>query len=270
MFMRKGSKRKASSSWKGGKKGGFKKRRGFGPSSGSVALTNPFGPSSVQYGAGKGITDQAVLYKTIGSPGRLMMKFRTSYSGSLQSASGAFTSGGIAIPNSLFDPAGAQGSIKAGGWTSWFGTSPTSADGIYYSYMVTAAKLKVYFNAATANTIPVNVGLRFLPGSGQVAASASDFMTSNFAKQNCVGLPAGGQGQRVISIYASIAQVMSDVMASVAYDDTFSALSNATPTSQVNADYFVQSTDASTTTNILYRAELTQWVCLFGRKTLAS
>jgi len=270
MYMRKGTKRKASRSWKGGKSGGFKKRRGFGSSGGSLALTSPFGPSSVQYGAGKGITDQAVLYKTVGTPGRLMTKFRTSYSGTMQSASGAFTTGGVAIPNSLFDPAGAQGSIKAGGWTSFFGTSPTSADGLYFSYMVTAAKLTIWFNAATANTVPVNVGIRFLPGSGQAAASSADFMTTQHAKQTCVGLPAGGQGQRVISVYASIAQVMSDVMASVAYDDSFSALSNASPASQVNADYFVQSTDASTTTNILYRAELTQWVCLFGRKTLAS
>jgi len=268
MFMRKGSKRKASSSWKGGKKGGFKKRRGYGTAGGSLAITSPFGPSAVQFGAGKGITDQAVLYKTVGSPGRICLKFRTSYSGTLTSTSGAFNNTGLAILNSCWDPAGASGSIISGGSTSWFGATPSSNDGLYISYMVTAAKLRLFLNAATANTVPVNVGIRFLAGSAQAAGSSNSFMATNLSRQTCVGLPAGGAGQRMLSMYASIPQVMSDSMASVAYDDTYSALSNATPTSQANCDCFVQSTDATTTAAVLYRCELTQWVVLFGRKSL--
>lgn len=268
MFMRKGTKRKAGASWKGSK-GGFKKRKGFGSGGGIRAISSPFGPSSVQFGAGKGITDQAVLYKTVGVPGRIALKLRTSYSGTLTSTSGAFTTGGIAIPNSCFDPAGAQGSIRAGGFTSWMGTTPTSTDGLYMYYAVTAFKLRLWIQGTTSTTISTNVGIRFLDASAQAAASSSDFMAGPLSRQTVVAQVSTGYGnQKVLSLYATTAQVASDVMASVAFDNTYAALSNANPASQCNADYFIQSTDASTTTAVQYRAELTQWVVLFGRKTL--
>lgn len=264
MFQRKGTKRKASGK---GRRGGFKKRRGFGSSRGP-SYSSPFGPSAVQFGAGKGITDQAVLYKTIGVPGRICLKLRTTYSGSLSSASGAFSIGNMAKLNSCNDPAGAQGSIVCGGYQSWFGTGPSTNDGVYSSYIVTAAKMRVWFNAATANTVPVNVALRFKANVASFAASFNDNSAQPLVVQTCVGLPAGGQGQKMLSQYATIAQVMSDTMATVAYDDSYAADSISDPASLCTCDVAVQSTDASTTTDLLYRCELTQWVCLFGRKTL--
>lgn len=264
MFQRKGTKRKASGK---GRRGGFKKRRGFGSSRGP-SYSSPFGPSAVQYGAGKGITDQAILYKTVGVPGRICLKLRTTYSGSLTSTSGAYAEGNLCKLNSCNDPAGAQGSIKCGGYFSWFGSGPNAEDGIYSSYIVTAAKIRVWFNAASANTVPVNVGLRF---TSSLTAFASDFNTFSgqpMVVQNCVGLPAGGHGQKVLGKYATIAQVMSDSMATVAYDDSYAALMNADPASLALCNVAVQSTDASSSTTLLYRTELTQWVCMFGRKTL--
>lgn len=263
MFQRKGTKRKASYK---ARRGGFKKRRGFG-SRGGPSYLSPFGPSAVQYGPGKGITDQAILYKTVGIPGRLMLKLVTSYSGALSSTSGAFSTGNLSKINSLNDPAGASGSIVCGAYYNWFGTSPTSNDGIFSSYIVTAARMKVWLNAGTANTVPVNVAIRFKSYLAGSPVTFTEATANPMVKQTCVGLPAGGQGQKVLSLYATIAQVMSDSMATVAYDDSFAALSNADPATLAQCDICQQSTDAATTTTLLYRAELTQWVCLFGRKT---
>jgi len=266
MFMRKGTKRKAGSSWKGGKRG-FKKRRGFGSSGGIRAITSPFGPSSVQFGAGKGITDQAILYKTTGIPGRLGLKFRTSYSGTLTSTNGAFTNGGLASINSLFDPANASGAILAGGHANWFGASGSSSDGLYRLYIVTAAKIRIQLFPGTANTIPVNFGIRFLPTGQQAAASANAFMANRNAKQISVpSLNSGAAGKTFLSNYATIAECASDSMASVAYDDTYSAISTANPSSLIVCDYFIQSLDAATTTTLYYRVELIQWAMLFEPK----
>lgn len=266
MYQRKGTKRKASFK---GRRGGFKKRRGFGSSRGPSYLS-PFGPSTVQYGAGKGITDQAILYKTVGSPGRICLKFRTAYSGSLTSSSGAYSDGNMAKLNSVFDPAGAQGSIKSGPFLSWFGTGPSTTQGLYLSYIVTAAKIRVWFNAKSDNTVPVNVGLRFKANSANFAADFNSFQGTPNSCMTCVGLPGGGQGQKMLTKYATIANVMCDSMATVAYDDAFAALSDADPASLATCDVAVQSTDAATTTVLLYRVELTQWVCLFGRKVTAA
>lgn len=261
---KKGTKRKASGK---GRRGGFKKRRGFGSSGGS-SYASPFGPTAVQYGGGKGITDQAILYKTIGVPGRICLKLRTTYSGSLTSTLGAYSEGNMAKLNSCFDPAGAQGAIKCGGYYSWFGTGPTNEDGVYSSYIVTASKIRVWFNAATANTVPVNIGLRFTNNLTAFASSFNGFSGNPQVVQTCVGLPAGGQGQKMLSQYATTAQTLCDSMASVSYDDTFAALMNADPATLALCQVAIQSTDAASTTTLLYRTELTQWVCLFGRKSL--
>jgi len=264
MFMRK---RKAVGSAKGAKKRGFKKRRGFGSGGGIRAITSPWGPSTVQFGAGKGLTDQAILYKTTGIPGRLGVKFRTSYSGTLTSTSGAFTNSGLASINSLFDPANAQGSILAGGHANWFGASASSADGLYRLYIVTAARLKITLFPGTTNTIPVNFGMRFLPTGQQAAASANAFMANRNAKQCTVASLSGGAASpKILSIYATVAECASDSMASVAIDDTYSAISTASPASLIVADCFIQSLDASTTTTLFYRVELVQWAMLFEPK----
>jgi len=240
MFMRKGSKRKAPSSWKGGKKGGFKKRRGFGAAGGSLAITSPFGPSAVQYGAGKGLTDQAILYKTVGIPGRVGVKLRTTYSGTLVSTSGAFTNGGMASLNSVNDPANAQGSILAGGHTNWFGASGSTQDGLYRQYMVTAAKLKITVTGTTSITIPTRFGIRFLPSGQASAANANAFAANRLSKVTLVNQVSHGHAnQKTLSLYATIAQVAADSMASVAYDDTYSAASLANPTSLCVCDYFI-------------------------------
>lgn len=267
MFRKKGTKRRWSSKDGSSRKGGFKRRKGYGPSRGPF-LTGPFGPAASQFGAGKGITDQAILYKTLGVPGRIALKLRSSYSGVLTSTSGGFNhSDSLAYINSVNDPAGTVGSIKPAGYVNWFGTNSGTGDGVYTSYIVTAARMKLHCFAAAANTVPVNVGIRFKTATALAPASSNEFQGNSLSRCSTVGLP-GAKGEVTLILYATVAQVASESMATVAIDDSFASLSDANPASLLHCAVFSQSTDASSTTNVLYRAELTQWVVMFGRKSV--
>jgi len=78
-------------------------------------------------------------------------------------------------------------------------------------------------------------------------------------------LAAAGTQVHTLSLYCTVAEVYGQTKQTVAIDDTFSALHNATPTSEVRVDVCCIDTVA-TQQSLPFTFELTQYIEFFGRQ----
>ena len=253
-------------------KGGQKRRRSRkGSSSLRKRRKTPFGGTLgirskgiVPFRRG-GDASQALITGAIFAPSRLGLKFVSTERFSFASTTGGFATTATARLNSLFDPWNASSSGIATGHLNWFGATPGATEGIYMSYMVVAAKLELEVHVLQASNYPMNVGLSFRPASRSAPTSWAN-LQHQYATVRTLDPGANGGNRSKLQLYGSVAGIYGDTKATVQLDDTFSALSNANPASEVYADFTLQTADSTTTQTVYTMATLTQWVIMFGVK----
>lgn len=133
------------------------------------------------------------------------------------------------------------------------------------SYMVVAFKLEIDCHVLQSSNYPMTCGLSFRPGS-RVAPSAWSNFHHQFAQVRNIDPGANGGNRAKLVMYGTTAAVYGDTKATVQLDDSFSALSNANPASECNADFTLQTADSATSQTIYTVLTLTQWAIMFGPK----
>lgn len=241
-------KRKSRGSSKGGQKP--KRRRLAGGSYWSLRSGTYRGRQGLH------LTDQTGPYYSVFNSGRAFVRFRTNGVYAVTSTSGAFSGAKIIKLNSLVDPLGTLGSVKAQGYDQYLGAS-----GLYQSYQVQAYWLK--FTVLNNNTVPFCFGSVPEANSTTSAASMSQLIGRRLAKFLDVGYATGG-GVKSMVQKGRIAQVVGDIPDSVLIDATYSANAGSDPATTVVMFAAGQSTDTTSTGGAFVRIELVQYAMLFG------
>jgi len=245
-------KRKSGSSGKGGK--GGKRRKLAGGRYWSLRS------GTYRRGQGSFLTDQAGPHYSLFNAGRQFVKFRTNGVYSLSSTSGAFSGAKIIKLNSLVDPLGTLGSVKAQGYDQWLGS--VNQNGIYQSYQVQAywVKLTVLQN----NIVPFTFGTVPEANSTGSATTMSQLMGRRMSKVIDLGYSTGAGSVKSMVQKGSIAQVVGDIKDSVLIDATYSANAGSDPATTVVLFACGQSSDTTTTGGVFVRIQLIQYAMLFG------
>lgn len=163
--------------------------------------------------------------------------------------------------NSAADPLGSLSSGVPIGATHWLGTSPSQ----YGAYIVHAFQVKLEMTSGTANDFPVVVAVSFRPASMAAPTSIAQQQNQSYAAHKFVS--PGGTNPTVITRYCTTGQVYGQSPQTVAIADSFSALYNADPSSEVLADVGIQNPDATNAATVYLNVTVTQWVECFGRVT---
>lgn len=236
--------KRAKGSYKGGK--GTGKGFGYGPVGGSRF-----------YGSrAKGRPTQAVVPGPIGGPDRIFVKLRKFGRGTLSSAAaGAFSVSPI-YPNDCKDP---FGSLAAGGPTG-FSFYAGNSSGQYFGYIVHSFKFEIIFSQPGGTTGTV-VALRACPNSTPAPTSMEQVMGAHRAVYT---IATAGTETHKLSMYHTVAEVMGVTKQTVAIDDSFAALYNATPSSECRIDVCAVDT-AATQQSLPFTFCLTQYIEFFGR-----
>jgi len=245
-------KRKSGSSLKGSK--GGKRRKLAGGRYWSLRS------GTYRRGQGSFLTDQAGPQYSLFNAGRQFVKFRTNGVYSLSSTSGAFSGAKIIKLNSLVDPLGTLGSVKAQGYDQWLGS--VNQNGIYQSYQVQAywVKLTVLQN----NIVPFTFGTVPEANSTGSATTMSQLLGRRMSKVIDLGYSTGAGSVKSMVQKGSIAQVVGDIKDSVLIDATYSANAGSDPATTVVLFACGQSSDTTTTGGVFVRIQLIQYAMLFG------
>lgn len=210
---------------------------------------------------GRRYTTQAIIRSPSNAPDRMFVKLKTGFYGQwITGAAGAYDVIGYIRLNSAFDPLGDLGAVTPAGSTPLLGASGSA---VYGAYIVHAASISWKIMQTTNSGCTV---CALIPRCATAAepASMGRAISTPRAKYGMVG-PAEG----VVNLYTfnTTAQLYGQSPQTVATDDTYSALYNATPTSEVRCDFALASTDNNQqTVNVV--VVLTQWCELFGRWTV--
>lgn len=243
--MPKGYKRKRSFKRKG-RRGGYKRSK-FG-----------YGPVGGVRGGRFGTTQTIVTNPRIG-PDRVFCCFKkTAVLQFSTAAAGAYAVGSLKL-NSASDPLGTFGTGPPVGAGSYLGASPA----LYGAYIVHAFRVKLQIVSPTG--FFGAVGMSFRPASMNVPTSIAQ--QAGFARSTVKQVVQ--DFVTTITMYGTTGQVYGQSPQSVAIADSFSALYNADPGSEVMCD--IGSEENSHTTQITFSAiiELTQYVECFGRNSVA-
>jgi len=207
--------------------------------------------------AGKGKPSQVIVRAPQSGPDRVFVKLKKVCRADLSTgASGAFGNYPIYC-NDCKDPFGSLAAGGPVGFASWCGNGA----GQYLAYTVHAFAIRVQCTQP-AGTTGTHIVLSFCPNSQAVPTDTVQAAGGQRAKG--VLLAAGTQ-VHTIGAYHSVAEVYGQTNQAVAIDDTFSALYNATPSSEVRCDISLQGT-SSTQNTIPALIELTQYVEFYGRQ----
>jgi len=207
--------------------------------------------------AGKGRPSQVIVRAPQSGPDRVFVKLKKVLRADLTTgASGAFSNYDI-FPNDCKDPFGSAGAGGPVGFASWCGNGA----GQYLAYCVHAFSIRVRCTQPAGST-GTHVVMSFKPNS---QAAPTDTVQAAGGQRSKSLLLAAGTQIADMSAYHSVAEVYGQTNQAVAIDDSFAALYNATPSSEVRCDISLQGT-ASTVNSIPALIELTQYIEFFGRQ----
>lgn len=218
----------------------------------------PMGGTSVasRY-AGKGKPSQVLIRAPQSGPDRVFVKLRKVLRTDLATeAAGAFANFPILCNNGI-DPFGTLGAGGCVGFNSWCG----SGSGQYLAYCVHAFAVKVQATQP-AGTTGTHLCMSFK--SAAQAVPTDTVQTAGSQRAKSLLLAAGTQVHTLYS-YHSVAECYGQTNQTVATDDTYSALYNAAPASEVRCDISLQGT-AATQNTIPVLIELVQYIEFFGRQ----
>lgn len=260
MYQRGQKRRRASNKGRAGK---FLKRRkgafAFGYGTGSkVSGVRPFKAG--------GSASMASMPTIIGVPGRMELQLRGTIGYTLTSTTGAFSTAVVSRCNSIFDPFAASSAATLGMVQSWCGTTSAGTGGLYHSYIVKAFKHDISVSNLQSANYPMRVGFVCRPSTQSVCTAWNEVTNQGHAIVRQIDPGGNGGRNQHISMYRSVAAVYAETKACVALDDSFSALSDANPASEVNMDAYLQTQDGATTQTIYLTHTITMWVTLFGPK----
>jgi len=190
-------------------------------------------------------------------PDRQFMCVSKTYVGQLQSsAAGAFGVYNLKA-NSCFNPLGSITTGQPIGFSNFCGTA-----GQYRAYIVHAFRIEVQSVVSNINGV---MGVSFRPASMSVPSSMAQ--VAGLARSKVVQMLP--EQLKRISIYATVGQIYGQTDATVAMADSFSALYNTDPSSEIFCDLSFQENSATTQITISCVVKMTQYVEFFGRNTLA-
>lgn len=218
----------------------------------------PLGGTSVaSRWAGKGKPSQVLIRAPTSGPDRVFVKLKKILRTDLTTgASGAFANSPI-YPNNGIDPFSTAAAGGAVGFSSWCGTG----SGQYLAYCVHAFAVKVLISQP-AGSNGTHVVMSFKPSAQ--ALPTDTVQAAGGARAKSLLICAGTEVHKLQS-YHSVAEVYGQTNQTVASDDSFSALHNAAPSSEVRCDISLQATSATSTTCPAL-IELTQYIEFFGRQ----
>lgn len=232
---------------KGGKKWGKRRKTGTGKFQ--------YGPVGGVRPGRFGTTQVSIPRSRIG-PDRQFVTLSRSYIGTGSTA--AFALFGTLKANSANDPLGTFGTGGPTGGAPFLGPSTTS---MYGAYIVHAFRLDLEVNA---NVFGAYFGLLFRPNSMSAALSAGSLDSQSHGQVKMVNV----SGVTRWGMYRTTGQIYGQAPVTVATADSFSALYNADPSSEVVADLYVGNTDGVTATAFSVKIRLTQYVEVYGRNTV--
>lgn len=207
--------------------------------------------------AGKGRPSQVIVRAPQSGPDRVFVKLKKVCRVDLTTgASGGFATNPI-YPNDCKDPFGSLAAGGPVGFASWCGNGA----GQYLAYTVHAFAVRVSITQP-AGTTGTHVVMSFCPNSQAVPTDTVQAAGGQRAKGL---LLAAGTEVHVLSAYHSVAEIYGQTNQAVAIDDSFSALYNATPSSEVRCDISLQGT-SSTLNTAPALIELTQYIEFYGRQ----
>lgn len=214
-----------------------------------------YGPVGGVRGGRFGTTQTIVSNPRIG-PDRAFVCFKKTACLQFQTgAAGSYAVGSLKL-NSCNDPLGTFGTGAPVGAPGYLGASPA----LYQAYIVHAFR----------------VNLQVIPGSNYGAVALS-MRPASMSTPISIQQQAG-QGRALLkmcipsvitkmSMYGTTAQVYGQSPQTVATADSFSALYNADPTSEVMMDIGCQEPSLSVQITFSCTVEITQYVEVFGRNT---
>jgi len=207
--------------------------------------------------AGKGKPSQVIVRAPQSGPDRVFVKLKKIVRFDFTTgSSGAYANYPI-YPNDCKDPFGSLAAGGPVGFGSWCGNGA----GQYLAYTVHAFAVRLQITQP-AGSIGTHVVLSFCPNSQAVPTDTVQAAGGQRAKGL---LLAAGTEVHVLSAYHSVAEIYGQTNQAVAIDDSFSALYNATPSSEVRCDISLQGT-SSTLNTAPALIELTQYVEFYGRQ----
>jgi len=204
-------------------------------------------------------TTQAIVRQPKISADRVFCKLKLVFQESYTTgAAGAFAIVAKVYPNDMLDPTGAYSAIQATGFAGWCGSGGAS----YQSYIVHAAKVTVQA-VQTQN----NYGgmLIMAPRANSSAAPTTPSQMCGQARAKYLTLGAGS-GVEKMSMYFRIGEIMGVNPQTVAIDDTFAALYNASPASLVAFEIAAYSGTGAVNVGDM-TVTMDFWVEFFGRHT---
>lgn len=207
--------------------------------------------------AGKGRPSQVIVRAPTSGPDRVFVKLKKFLRTDLTTgASGAFSNLNIQVNDCKdpFDTLAAGGPV---GFASWCGNGA----GQYLAYCVHAFSVRITCTQP-AGTTGTHIVMSFKPESQAVP---TDTVQAAGGQRSKSILVAAGTQIHTMHSYHSVAEIYGQTNQAVAIDDSFAALYNATPASEVRCDISLQGT-ATTQNTIPAVIELTQYVEFFGRQ----
>lgn len=239
-------------SWKGRKRSrlGGSRYGGYG--------YGPVGGSSTGRGCRVGLS-QAIIRQSHYIPDRIFSRLITATNGYAQTgASGAFALSHFR-PSSAISTGGTFTTASPAGFPKW-----CSATGPYQAYIVHSFAYRVTIQMASSG----GSGVLFagvLPQPAISPAPAS-MLAIQGAPYNRVGYSQANAGRPLVFRgFHKIGQIYGQSQATVAIADSFSALYNATPASEIYFHVGVEDAAGATQFNFAIHVELTQYFEFFGR-----
>jgi len=207
--------------------------------------------------AGAGRPSQVIVRAPQSGPDRVFVKLKKVARLELTTgASGAFAVYPI-YPNDCKDPFSTLGAGGPVGFGSWCGNGA----GQYLAYTVHAFAVNLRITQPSGSN-GTHVVISFCPNS---QAAPTDTVQAAGGQRAKSLLTAAGTEVFRMGAYHSVAEIYGQTNQAVAIDDTFSALYNATPSSEVRCDISLQAT-SNTQTTLHGLLELTQYIEFYGRQ----
>lgn len=204
-----------------------------------------------------------IIQRPIMSADRAFVTLKKAFVGAAATgAAGAFATSPIS-PNDCKDPLVGFGSGSPEGFNSW-----CSSTGLYGSYIVHAFKLEWNFinENLTAASGPFNcvVCWNFRPATTAAAVNMPQAMSQPRAVYATLNSNNPWKGSR----YFTVAEIYGQSPQTVAIADSFAAIYNATPSSQIAADLSIVDPSTGTAQAINGTFVITQYIEFFGRVQL--
>lgn len=201
-------------------------------------------------------TRQVTIPAPIQGVDRLFLKVSKSIVGQFATgAAGAYQAATLKL-NSANDPLGSLGSGPPVGLAAYCGASPA----LYGAYIVHAWKVHIEMTNGATNFA---WGFTARPASMAAATSVAQIGSTAYGQMRII---TPGQISKLTK-YGTTGQVYGQSPQTVAIADSFSALYNADPSSEIIGDLGAQEVTGSTQLISGYILTITQWVECFGRNT---